>query len=243
MALRIWLPLNGSLENKGISDIVPSGTPSFKNGGKTGSQCLSCADMISVSVPSMALSKIWSVCFWGYVISSSISDYWTLISRLNDGKSNLRIEVCPSNYSNGIYCYLIVNNGAYNITNGNITSPNGGYYDKWTHFCLTSNGKTITRYINGAPMGTCSYTGTGAITGTFVLANNDKINKNDFRIYDHCLSAKEVKEISQGLVLHYKLDGWSGGAGENLLIHGGKYTKDNKLHHTMNSIDGVTVTD
>lgn len=42
---------------------------------------------------------------------------------------------------------------------------------------------------------------------------------NDVRIYDHCLSTKEIKEISQGLILHYKLDGFNGGVGENILTN------------------------
>jgi hypothetical protein len=45
--------------------------------------------------------------------------------------------------------------------------------------------------------------------------NNSKIYPyqgyiNDFRFYDECLSPKQIKEISKGLVAHYKLDGPKG---------------------------------
>lgn len=42
---------------------------------------------------------------------------------------------------------------------------------------------------------------------------------NDFRIYNHALSLKEVKEISKGLVLHYPLN-QNVGLGLNLIKNG-----------------------
>jgi len=87
----------------------------------------------------------------------------------------------------------------------------------WTHITVTYNGDTILIYKNGTLItdkrsGTLSeriktsgayYLGRDNRTGT--TAFNGKMN--DFRLYDHCLSAAEVKEIAQGLVCHYKLEG------------------------------------
>ena len=56
---------------------------------------------------------------------------------------------------------------------------------------------------------------------------------NDFRIYDHVLSKKEIKEISKGLRLHYQLK--SMGA-TNYLQGADKYTRDNPLIRNSNDV-------
>ena len=88
-------------------------------------------------------------------------------------------------------------------------------YNVWEHWSIvhhsTESSSNIKFYINGILHGSYDTShplilqngniqaGNGVSVGSFAL--------NDFRIYDHALSPKEVKEISEGLCLHYKLAG------------------------------------
>ena len=45
---------------------------------------------------------------------------------------------------------------------------------------------------------------------------------NDVRVYDECLSQKQIKEISKGLGAHYKVEGI--GINENLILRSDKIT-------------------
>lgn len=99
---------------------------------------------------------------------------------------------------------------------------------EWVHLTVTYNGKTAIYYKNGIEVNSSTI----AAAKQNAIANIDRIimlgsdggrsgaavksSLNDVRIYDHCLSAAEVKEISQGLVLHYKLDGGFCGVNYNL---------------------------
>jgi len=82
--------------------------------------------------------------------------------------------------------------------------------DTWTHVAgvWDADKKEVRYYVNG---------GTPAITGNLgsIAFNNIGNMKvpyqggwyiNDYRIYDHALTQKEVKELSKGLVLHYDFE-------------------------------------
>lgn len=125
--------------------------------------------------------------------------------------------------------YLSINTGngssrTYNTYCGNTLLTSG----KWYHVGYTYDGTTVTLYVNGKVDGTFTITDMKVVSDYIVLFAwslsgtsgysihlNYRLDGrlNDVRIYNHCLSKKEVKNISQGLMLHYSLSR----SGANLL--------------------------
>ena len=123
----------------------------------------------------------------------------------------------------------------------------------WTHCAITRSGNVAKFYMNGE----LKYTYTGTLSNRISTARirlGDDYRggtsvsymgyMNDFRIYDHALSAKEVKELSKGLVVHYPLD--NNGQGDDSTYtdttvydtsgYGNNMTKTGTITYTANSI-------
>lgn len=89
---------------------------------------------------------------------------------------------------------------------------------KWTHCAITYKNPYVNVYINGENVvsnwGQAIMNWDSYADSTYVIHSCPYRKLNDYRVYDNCLSPREVKEISKGLVCHYTL---SGVGGENLL--------------------------
>lgn len=81
----------------------------------------------------------------------------------------------------------------------------------WFHIACTYKNSILTCYLNGQQVAQKTNANitfaniTNIKIGGSYSANYSNILVNDFRLYNHCLSAKEVEEISKGLVVHYML--------------------------------------
>lgn len=112
----------------------------------------------------------------------------------------------------------------------------------WYHIGFTYNGSQIKIYVNGVLDATHNYSGQsnpadyvhvaswardGLLNVPTIFPHYKPIGRiNDFRIYDHVLSPKEIKLLSQGLVAHYQLKGMGK---TNYLKGSGQFTKNNPL--------------
>ena len=218
MSLQVWLPLNGNINNYGIlGPLTQTTAPSFGN-GKLGKGMTTGGCKMSASQTSSVLNNNdFSICFWVYINADTGTTNGNMFFGTDSmgANNNRKFSVC--NYPTVNDLHLSWQNDTANecfyvsILEGVIPSY------KWTHVAVTYKNPNISIYINGKKTATGSGVSNSSSFAyeTQVLYNSSYMIRNDFRIYDNCLSAKEVKEISKGLVLNYKL---SGIGKESLLI-------------------------
>ena len=199
MSLMVWLPLNGDLKNQGLSGISlnSSSTPVYDNNGKIG-KCYSTSTFLYNDNFTELSEGIFSIAYW--VKYTSFPQYNEYCVSLNGTSSADYMFMVGVQTTSGL---LSVNAAS----SGTSLSLN-----KWYHVAYTYNGTIGTLYLNGTKIKTwtdfvCNKAATHlTINGRYgsrPLHSGSYLN--DVRIYDHCLSAKEVKEISKGLVLHFPM--------------------------------------
>ena len=202
MGLIRWYPFNGNYEDYTANNagILGGNNVSYSDAGKIGKCCyFDSAQSATIRIVNPLEGKnIFSICFWA---KPNTPDSWADIFGFS---SNLfRLEKTDSNvyrfYSEGDTAPITSGSTAFDSIPNNV----------WSHIAISCNGSTWATYLNGnlAYTGTCT---SHLIAGTeFRFAQRGgnssywKGYLNDFRIYDHALSVKEVKEISKAKMLHY----------------------------------------
>ena len=229
MGLKIWLPLNGNVNNQGSDDITPVVTGAVvNNSGKIG-KCYKfdgSDDYINLGDISKYFDgSAFSICFWirslengtrgvifsGYGLSSTSNFFSLEINNSSTTNNSLRFDWKANP----------------DVLSGAGTIP----YDEWVHIVVTYNGENvITVYKNGELLTQFSKTVSAIQAGnSYYLGRDSRTGStafsgylNDFRLYDHCLSTEEIKHISQGLTIHYSLSN-RGFGGDNLIVNSNSF--------------------
>ena len=213
MSLQVWLPLNGNLNNQGLSEVTLTNSgATVSTSGKIGSCYLLNSAKLSLT-PSFITSFYGDFSFSLWLKVNSFTTSYETYLQIGIGTApwtSYRIGLLRNaETSNLIFC---ISDGSSSTQSNCYTSYSAG---TWYHFtCTYSKTEQKMRiYKNGVLSNTYStsiipkFSDVSYITLGQVNNGSYKTNCliNDFRLYDHCLSAKEVKEISKGLSLHYKL--------------------------------------
>lgn len=213
MALQVWLPLNSAKDtyrNMGCLDVkITENNISLAGLGKVG-KCASFNGSNSCILGEPAIfnngSTEWSYACW--FKPNAANGHYCLFSN--------RTKVDQT----GIAIFYLA--GQFAIDSGerwSITPRLSITIGDWNHIVVTINATSKKLYINGELSNSTTNSGVlqianaiafsigGSQTSSLSIEDNFLNGYlNDIRIYDHELSAKEAKEISKALTIHYKLD-------------------------------------
>ena len=245
MSLRVWLPLNGDLRNQGLDGnvSVTNNGAVVNNSGKIGA-CYSFGTAKSYF-------KFDDVSFMHSFTECSITLWLKIISWNTSYATYFQFGLGSTPWSNYIFG-LLRNNATsklcFSIAKGSSSSQTSCstpelQLNTWYHFSFIYTSGHCKIYIDGIETTDLSTTivpnFADITTGTIGACNNGSSYQtncllNDFRIYDHALSEKEVKEIAKGLILHYKLDNLMGNINDNL-------AKNSKMLDINSSINNQNI--
>lgn len=221
MALRVWLPLNGDLNNQGLSDIEFTNENTsnivIDNNGKIG-KCYKRTSKQTAgrikSTTTMNFKGDLSICCWALVtecVGDTANGLVSMHSHVNNTGFGITVkQVSTSDYR--ISCSTGKGNDRTYMSYYGTSNIKGA----WHHLALTYNNTThiFQLWVDGIVEKTQSYTNVSQNDYIMLFDWSTTYNGvnyrpacllNDVRIYDHCLSPKEVSELAKGLVLHYKL--------------------------------------
>ena len=204
MSLKIWLPLNGNIENQGLADVtITNNGATVDNNGKIG-KCYS-FNGGTITAPAPKITNKITVAAW--IKAPDNNSGWRRVCGMQSAAISWQ-SASALLMLNGTNLYFSISNGSTCTSGGcafNISDSSN-----WFHACGTYDGTTARLYVNGVLKKECAIATT--IENTPIWLGGTSAGErftgklNDFRIYDHCLSSKEVKEIAKGLVLHYPLN-------------------------------------
>ncbi len=235
MALQIWLPLDGNVRNNGLlGDIGINTAPSYEHDSERGNVFSTGRLYISKEQAEILLKpNEFSLACWYKPISSS--GVCTLFG-------DATIDASEDNRYFATYIYdnpLSFHWSWYNIDG---TATTGAKYiftlNEWAHVVITYKDSIVSLYKNGSLIDTWTFTvkpRTTFFIRTLLVVTNAFARFSDYRIYNHCLSALEVSELSKGLYYHYPLN--QPERSKNLVIGADKYTFSNPLTHTGENKD------
>lgn len=243
MGLQIWLPLNGSIYNQGLDEdaITNSSGITYASIGKIGSQSLLSGSM---TTSKNYLGYEGTICFWIYITENS--NRGMLYGNSDTGASlyNRKWSLFLYPTRNDLHCWGCQKDGKNSSPNG-IWQLNGVIPDnKWTHICITHNRSMQYIYINGIQVAHKEWDSSGDITfdvSTPLMKNDVGRYLQDYRIYDNCLSPRQVKEISKGLVCHYPLGEIDGKIGGRNLLRQSSLIGEQLMCNSITTMNSVTL--
>ena len=205
MSLQIWLPLNGNTINQGASGFQPAAADmTYANSGKISANCYTSGE---ITMPASETAKIFnnkaiSIAFWikplntsnSIIFGNDINRQFSLFQYSGSGATKHGTALHWS--------------WQMTLSGGDSWLDDVLPINAWTHVCVTYDNPNFKVYINGELKAKRS--GESNVSSfaydTSIINNGTGRYLADMRVYDHALSALEVKELSKGLAIHYTFD-------------------------------------